>query len=359
MTDSSTIPPPTMHALQVTHYGPAEESLKYVEIKTPSIRNPTDILVKVKAAGVNPAETKYRSGNVSNMLFNALFKSPPAIIGGDYSGIVVAKGSAVKDFEVGDEVYGSLEMPVGMEYGSYAEYLVATLGKGAIMRKPSNMSFEEAAAVGVASITAFQGIVVLGNLPSSGEEKILIIGASGGVGTYAVQIGKAIGAKVVAICSDKNAELVSSLGADRVVAYNLQQDMDELKKELNTYDLIFDCIGGDDYYNRFVGLLKKGSVYSTAVGPQSHLGSEKIGVLDIAKVAFTVMGRMIAGSRPYRMAAVHVPWDRFAKEVHPLLTNGSIKSVLREDQVFDLKDGAKAHLKIESHRTVGKIVLRV
>lgn len=164
---------------------------------------------------------------------------------------------------------------------------------------------------------------------------------------------------MVAICSDKNAELVSSLGADRVVAYNLQQDMDELKKELNTYDLIFDCIGGDDYYNRFVGLLKKGSVYSTAVGPQSHLGSEKIGVLDIAKVAFTVMGRMIAGSRPYRMAAVHVPWDRFAKEVHPLLTNGSIKSVLREDQVFDLKDGAKAHLKIESHRTVGKIVLRV
>ena len=124
-----------MHAIQVTHYGPAEESLQYVELKTPAIRNPTDILVKVKAVGVNPAETKYRSGNVSNMLFNMLFKAPPAIIGGDYSGIVVAKGSAVKDFEIGDHVYGSLEMPVGQEYGAYAEYASRVLRDSMIWHK--------------------------------------------------------------------------------------------------------------------------------------------------------------------------------------------------------------------------------
>ncbi|KAJ8653758.1 hypothetical protein O0I10_010557 [Lichtheimia ornata] len=355
MTDSYKIPS-TMHALQLVRYGPAEEALKYVEIKTPAIRNPNDILVKVKAVSVNPIEAKYRAGNVPDMLF----KNPPNIIGSDYAGIVVAKGSAVKDFEIGDEVYGGLSVPIGQEYGAYAEYLVTTLGKGAIVKKPSNMSFEEAAAVGIAGITSFQGIVVLGNMPikSSSGKKILVIGGSGGVGTYAVQLGKATGAHVVAICSERNSEFVSSLGADRTVAYNLQHEMDELKKEVNSYDAIFDCVGGDDYYNQFVGLLKKGSVYATAVGPQMHAGAEKVGFFGGLKMGLTVLGRLIGGCRPYRVV-VHLPWDRFAGELHPLLANGSIKSVLRDDQLFDLKDGAKAHLKLESHRTVGKIVLRV
>lgn len=108
-----------MHALQMTRYGPAEESLKYVEIKTPAIENPNDILVKVKAVGINPVEAKYRAGNIPDILF----KNPPNIIGSDYAGIVVAKGSAVKDFEIGDEVYGGLGIPIGQEYGAYAEYV--------------------------------------------------------------------------------------------------------------------------------------------------------------------------------------------------------------------------------------------
>lgn len=189
-------------------------------------------------------------------------------------------------------------------------------------------------------------------------KKILVIGASGGVGSYAVQVGKATGAQVVAICSTKNSELVSSLGADRIVAYNVKEDMDQLKKEVNTFDMIFDCVGGDDYYNQLVGLLKKGCVYATAVGPQQHAGAEKVGLFGGIKMALTVIGRYFAGCRPYRVV-VHLPWDRFASELHPLLANGSVKSILREDQTFDLKDGAKAHLKLESHRTVGKIVLRV
>ncbi|KAI7887463.1 GroES-like protein [Lichtheimia hyalospora FSU 10163] len=353
MTETFKIPS-TMHALQLVHYGPAEEALKYVEIKTPAIQNPTELLIKVKAVGINPIEAKYRAGNVPDMLF----KSPPNIIGSDYAGVVVAKGSAVKDFEIGDQVYGGMHVPIGQEYGAYAEYLLVTLGKGAIMKKPSNMSFEEAAATGIACLTSFQGIVGLGKLPESGEKKILVIGASGGVGTYAVQVGKAIGANVVAICSEKNAEFVSSLGADRIVAYNSKDDMEKLKKEVNTYDHIFDCVGGDDYYNQLVGLLKKGCVYATAVGPQKHAGAEKVGFFGAIKMVSTVVGRFILGCRPYRVV-VHLPWNRFADELHPFLANGSVKSVLRDDQIFDLKDGAKAHLKLESHRTVGKIVLRV
>ena len=209
-------------------------------------------------------------------------------------------------------------------------------------------------------VTAYQAITGLGNLPKEGSKKILVIGASGGVGTYAIQYAKTIPeTEVVGICSTKNVELVRSLGADRIVDYTSKEAMDAfVKSEAKTFDLIVDCVGGDEYYNQLVGLLKKQGVFSTAVGPIIHNGAEKVGLLTAAKLGTTVVLRKLFGCRSYQVV-ISLPWKKLESEVAPLLANGKIKSVLRDDQIFDLKDGVLAHKKIESHRSVGKIVIRV
>lgn len=221
--------------------------------------------------------------------------------------------------------------------------------------------------------TAYQGIIVDGNLPKTGPKKILVIGASGGkvykiwlvgtcihprvgVGSYGIQIAKAIGAETVGICSGKNAELVKSLGADRVVDYTSEEAITALSREIETFDVILDCVGGDDYYYKLVRTLKKKGVYSTAVGPEMHMGADKVGLLSGVKLALTIANHKLFGDRNYSMV-LNRPWVRFAHDLRPFLESGSVKSVIMKENVFQLKDGAKAHLKLESHRTVGKIVL--
>lgn len=200
---------------------------------------------------------------------------------------------------------------------------------------------------------------MLGNLPKDGHKKILVLGSSGGVGTYAVQLAKTItDTEVVGICSGKNAELVKSLGADRVVEYTSEGSIDTLvKNEAETFDLIVDCVGGDDYYNQLVALLKKKGTYATAVGPIMHIGSEKVGLFSGAKTISTIIGRKLFGCRYYQVV-VTIPYDKFGSDWERYFADGSVKTVLRDDQIFDLKDGVQAHKKIESHRTVGKIILR-
>ncbi|KAI9275922.1 chaperonin 10-like protein [Phascolomyces articulosus] len=352
MAKSTTIPE-TMHALQAVKLGSPEESLKYVEIETPKVTRPTDILIRIKATGVNPVEAKARAGNLPIPL------PMPRIFGGDYAGIIVDKGSKVTDFNIGDAVYGALSVPITAN-GSCAEYMLASQNSGVIIKKPDNISFEEGAGFGVAMITAYQAITVLGNLPKEGAKKILVIGASGGVGTYAIQYAKTIPeTQVVGICSGRNAELVRSIGADRVIDYTSTEAMDKLvKDEVETYDLIVDCIGGDDYYNQLVNVLKKKGTFATAVGPTMHIGAEKVGLFSGFMMGSTVLGRKLFGSRYYQVV-IYLPWKKMATDINPLVASGKIKTVLRDDQIFDLKDGVQAHKKIESHRTVGKIIIRV
>ncbi|KAI9260705.1 chaperonin 10-like protein [Phascolomyces articulosus] len=357
-TTTNHVIPEMMHALQVVKLGLAEESLQYNQVKTPKVTSPHDILIEVRAAGVNPVEAKARQGNLP-----IPFLSTPRIMGSDYSGIVVDKGAKVTEFNIGDAVYGSLLQPIGPN-GSYAEYILTSrsyLYGGAIIKKPDNISFEEAAGVGIALVTAYQAIAGSSyNLPKEGTKKILVIGASGGVGTYAIQYAKTIpDTQVIGVCSGKNAKLVRSLGADDVIDYTSKEAMDTLvKDEARTYDMIVDCIGGDDYYYQVISLLKKKGVYSTAVGPSIHFGAQKQGLLDVAKIGMTLLSRKLFGSHSYQITLIP-SWKVLEMEVAPLLASGKIKTVLREDQIFDLKDGVQAHKKIESHRTVGKIILRV
>ncbi|KAI8342299.1 chaperonin 10-like protein [Chlamydoabsidia padenii] len=341
--------PTTMNALVVNEFG-SPDVLKYTTVPVPQLQHPTDMLVKVMASGVNPIEAKMRQGN----LFAFLVK-PPAILGADYSGVVVAKGSQVTEFQVNDAVFGTLHGPAG-PHGTYAEYVVVnTAVDKAVAKKPTKVSFVDAASVGLAGLTALEGV-----LRCDKPGKVLVIGASGGVGIYGVQIAKAVGAHVVAICSGKNSAMVKEFGADDVVDYHDQAAMDALAQgNKNSFDVVLDLVGGDGYYNMGMPLVKeKTGIFVTASGPTEHSGSTRVGLWDYLSIGGTILYRRLFASRRYDMILT-LPHDKFASVLAPMVDRHQVKCLVPRENVFDLKDGALAHKKIESLRTTGKLVLRV
>ncbi|KAL0073919.1 chaperonin 10-like protein [Phycomyces blakesleeanus] len=346
--------PATMYALQAHEFGPPSTSFQYLEIMVPEISRPTQVLVQVYAAGINPAEAKVRSGNISR------FFKMPTILGADFSGVIVGKGSKVSSFEIGDKVFGKLRFPLGPQ-GTYAEYTVVDVEKDAISKKPNNLPFIEAGAVGIAALTAYEAIINKGRLsqlPKDVTPNIVVIGASGGVGTYAVQIAKACGANVIGVCSKNNTSLVKSLGADETVDYTSDEEFNALLSRKDTFDLVVDCVGGDDYYNQFITTIKNSGVYISTVGPIQHAGSVGLGIQDIFAFGSAFLFRSMFSSRKYLMVAT-LPVKDFSEGLLPLFESESIKSVVLPENVYELKDGIKAHEAIESHRTVGKIVLKM
>lgn len=219
--------PDTMNAIVQRRYGVG--NLEVMEVPTPAPA-PDQVLVEVRASSINAYEWHMTAGIPYFMrLTQGLTRPKTDRVGADIAGTVVAAGPDVTRFVVGDEVFGDIGS------GAYAEYAVALERK--LARKPDAVSFEEAAAAPLAGLTALQGLRDAGRLRAG--ENVLIIGASGGVGTYAVQIAKVMGAQVTAVCSTQNVRTASSLGADTVVDYT-KQDFTRLGER---YDLIFDGPG--------------------------------------------------------------------------------------------------------------------
>jgi NADPH:quinone reductase-like Zn-dependent oxidoreductase len=191
------------------------------------------VLVRVHASSVNPLEWYGVTGPYFTRLENGVRRPKQAGVGSDVAGRVEAVGRDVEDFRPGEEVFGTA---VG---GSWAEYAAAPVAR--LAPKPANLSFEEAAAVPVAAVTALQALRDKGQVQSG--QSVLINGASGGVGTFAVQLAKSFGARVTAVCSTRNVDLVGSLGADRVVDYT-QEDFTELGER---HDLMLDIAGSRSF----------------------------------------------------------------------------------------------------------------
>jgi NADPH:quinone reductase-like Zn-dependent oxidoreductase len=199
------------------------------------VPNADQVLIKVRAAGINPVEWYGVSGQPRFVrLFNGIGTPKDTRPGYDVAGTVEAVGASVTDFKPGDEVFGGAA-------GALSEFVVAR-ASGAIVLKPDNMTFEEAGAIPIAAITALQGLRDEGRIAAG--KKVLINGASGGVGTYAVQIAKALGAEVTGVCSTRNVELVRSLGADHVIDYT-KADFTEATER---YDLILDNVGNHGFF---------------------------------------------------------------------------------------------------------------
>jgi NADPH:quinone reductase-like Zn-dependent oxidoreductase len=203
--------------------------LKVEEVAKPTITD-HQILVKVRAASINPLEWHYMRGTPYIMRLDlGLGRPKDSRIGVDFAGTVEAVGSSVTRFHPGDEVFGARD-------GALAEYVAVREDRG-VVPKPANVSFEQAAAVPIAAVTALQALHDEGGLRAG--QKVLINGASGGVGTFAVQIAKSMGAEVTAVCSTRNASLVRSLGADHVVDYT-REDFTQGGQQ---YDLVLDAVG--------------------------------------------------------------------------------------------------------------------
>lgn len=233
--DSSTEPTPTrtetMRAIVQDHYGPAPEVvLRLAEINRPAIGD-DEVLVRVHAASVDRGTWHVMTGrpNLMRIMGFGVRRPKQPNPGRSVAGTVEVVGKKVTEFVTGDEVYGTAE-------GSFAEYARADTGR--LARKPANLSFEQAAAVPVSALTALQG--VRDRAQTGAGEKVLIIGASGGVGTFAVQIAKAFDAEVTAVCSTAKVDLVRGLGADHVVDYTREDFADGE----HHYDVILD-IGGN------------------------------------------------------------------------------------------------------------------
>jgi NADPH:quinone reductase-like Zn-dependent oxidoreductase len=220
---------PHMKAVVYTDYGPPDV-LEIREIKKPA-PNDDQVLVKVHAAAVNPLDWHFIRGTpyVMRMMMGGLRKPKDPLVGVDYAGTIEAVGKNVTQFKPGDAVFGNRS-------GAFAEYLCARADR-AIALKPANMTFEQAAAVPVAAITALQGLRDQGKVQPG--QKVLINGASGGVGTFAVQIAKTLGAEVTGVCSTRNVDLVRSLGADHVIDYTKE----DFTKSGEHYDVILDNVG--------------------------------------------------------------------------------------------------------------------
>jgi NADPH:quinone reductase-like Zn-dependent oxidoreductase len=263
-----------MKAIVRTQYG-SPDVLQFTEVAKPS-PDADEILIKIYAASVNPLDWRLLRAKPFIIRLGGLLEPKHKILGVDIAGRVEAVGSSVKQFQPGDEVFG-----VGKDLGGFAEYVCTAEDKLAF--KPANLTFDEAAAVPVAALTALQGLRDKGRIRPG--HKVLIDGASGGVGTFAVQIAKSFGAEVTAVCSTRNVDTARSLGADHVIDYTRE----DFTKGGQRYDLILAANAYHSIFN-YRRALAQGGIYALAggggiqilqaifVGPLlSLIGSKKMG----------------------------------------------------------------------------------
>jgi NADPH:quinone reductase-like Zn-dependent oxidoreductase len=310
--------PAIMKAIRIHGHGDSSVLL-YEDAPVPSIL-PDEVLIKVHSAGVNPVDWKIRAGFGS---YRGAF-SFPLIPGWDVAGSIVSVGPMVKAFKSGDIVFAR---PEPNRNGTYAQY-VAVRGFE-IAYAPSQISMQEAAGIPLASQTAWMGVFEKGNLQKG--QRILIHGASGGVGIFAVQFAKLANAYVIATTSAKNVELVKSLGADEVIDYKSE----DFIKKVSGVDLVFDPIGGDTQ-SRSWQVIRKGGILVSTVGTDEN-AAKQFGV-------HTESFRLVSnGSR--------------LQEIGALVDARLVRVIIAKE--FPLSEAKAAHDLIETGHVVGKIILRV
>ncbi len=311
-----------MKAVRIERYG-NEDVVELAEVERPQ-PGENQLLVKVRAAAVNPVDWKIRDG-----LGDIFGLKPPLILGCEVAGTVEALGSGgpsrtgISDFVAGDEVYGYLSA----YSGGYAEYVAAPASE--VVRKPKQIDFDTAASVPVAALTAWQGIFDHAELASG--QRILITGASGAVGSMAVQLAKSRGAYVIGTGSGRNEKFVRKLGADEFIDYKKAKFEDKVSGA----DVVFDTVGGDTQERAF-RTLKRGGVLVSTVNPPSAEKAKQFGVT-VAMVAV-------------------MPKPDQLSEINRLLESEKLK--VRVATVLSLAEVKKAHQLSASGHAEGKIILR-
>jgi NADPH:quinone reductase-like Zn-dependent oxidoreductase len=323
-----------MKAIVCTQYG-SPNVLKLEEVEKPA---PTDdeVLIKVYAAGANAADWHLLEGKplLVRLAGYGLFKPKHKIPGAAVAGRVEAVGRNVKQFQSGDEVFGDLS---GCGFGAFAEYVCVP--ENALALKPANLTFEAAAAVPVAAITALQGLRDKGQIQAG--QKVLIYGASGGVGTFAVQLAKAFGAEVTAVCSTRNVDMMRSMGADHVIDYTQKDFTDNGQR----YDMILAANG----YHPI-------SAYKRALSPRGRYVMTGGSMAQLYQAI--LLGPLISRTGSKTMGSLMAkPNQRDLLCMQELLDAGKVVPVI--ERRYPLSEVADALRYLEQGHTKGKVVITV
>jgi NADPH:quinone reductase-like Zn-dependent oxidoreductase len=317
-----------MKAAVIGGYGGVDRfEVREVEKPAPG---PGQLLVRVRAASVNPIDWKMRKGSL-RLVRPGRF---PMILGFDVAGEVEAIGAEVSHFAPGDPVYALTDNPHG---GGYAEYVL--VGEAVTAPKPASLTFEEAAAVPLASLTALQALRDKGELAEG--ERLLVNGGAGGVGHFAVQIGKALGARVVAVASGRNQELLRELGADRAIDY----EQEDFAKDEENYHVVFDTVGNASYQECEL-ILEEGGVYVTTSFEPAI----------VVRGLAALVGGLFGPVRRARSVMVK-PSGQDLAFISRLIETGRLRPHVEE--VFRLERISDAHVFSESGRVRGKLVVRI
>ena len=324
-----------MKAILRRRYGPPDTVLSMEDVAKPAVGG-KDVLVAVRAASVNPIDWHFIRGEPYFMrMISGLGAPKDPRIGADLAGVVEAVGPSVTRFKPGDAVFGTC----ATYGGSLAEYALAS--DESIALKPANVTFEDAGAAGVGALTALQGLRKGGAREGS---RVLVNGAAGGVGTYTVQVAKALGAHVTGVCSTRNVELVRSLGADAVVDYT----RDDFTAGGAGYDLIYDCIGNHSFSDYRRVLARDGAVVMIGGGRGRWIEPLPGAIAATICAAFSSQRYVMLVSQPSRDDI-----DTIAR----FLSEGRVKSVI--DRRYPLAETRAAIRYLEQGHARGKVVITV
>jgi 2-desacetyl-2-hydroxyethyl bacteriochlorophyllide A dehydrogenase len=317
-----------MKAIELTKYG-APEFLQMKELEKPSPKD-NEILIKIHASSVSSGDARIRRADpfIIRLIFG--FKRPrKPILGVVLAGKVEAIGTSVSNFKTGDEVFGSSRM----NFGAHAEY-VSVPEDAVLALKPGNMSYEEAASIPFGA-TASMHFLRIANIQQG--QKVLIYGASGALGTMAVQLAKNFGAEVTAVCSTSNLELMKSLGADHVIDYT-QEDFTRNGKK---YDVVFDTIGKSSIRKSLKSLSDHGHLLLASAGIGTMIGGSIKSMFIKKKIVSGVIKETVKDMNFFKL----------------LIEKGSLKAVI--DRTYPLEQIAEAHAYVEKGHKKGNVIIAI
>ncbi|NIL34283.1 MULTISPECIES: NADP-dependent oxidoreductase [Bacillus cereus group] len=331
-----------MKAMIIDRYG--KVPMRMAEVPTPEI-NEYEVLAEIHAASINPIDFKIRDGKVKMLLKYEM----PLILGNDFSGVITKVGSKVTRFKVGDAIYAR---PRKNKIGTFAEYIA--IHEDDIALKPKNLSFEEAASIPLVGLTSYQALHDIMHLQKG--QKILIHAGSGGVGTFAIQLAKIMGATVTTTASEAGSDLVKSLGADQIINYKTEK----FEEILKNYDAVFDTIGGTTLEKSFNIIKSGGNIVSVSGMPNARFGKEfgsgffKTLLFSLASKKLTALEKK--HNAQYSFLFMKPSGDQL-RTIANYIEAGKIKPVI--DRVFPFEDAQKAMEYSESGRAKGKIIVKI
>lgn len=332
-----------MRAVVIAKYG-GDDVVEVRDMPTPQIKD-NEVLVEVYSACINPLDYKVKNGAMKPLINYEL----PLVLGTDFAGKVIQVGTQVSRFKVGDEVYGNLD---GRQMGAFSEY-VAVADKY-LSQKPRNLDFNQAASLPLVALTVMQVLTDIAKVRTG--QKVFIKAGSGGIGSFAIQYAKALGAEVATTTSAENSDLVRRLGADHIIDYRTQK-FEEL---LSNYDVVLNTVDGEPLEASF-SILKEGGHMISLVGPPDKKFAQNVGLNFVFQLICAFLGRKATSlakkTKTHYTFHFVQPSGKQLEDIKSLVESGKIAPVI--DRFFSLDQTKEALAYVARGRSKGKVILKI